>query len=302
MQHCDDIQRLHAMPVKTKSNEIRLIRVFDAPVKTVWEAWSDVDQAVQWWGPRGFTVTNHSKELKTGGHWKYVMHGPDGVDYDNYTTYLEVEPEKKMVYDHGGAEGKKAMFRVTVTFAERDGKTEMDMTMACPTDEAAEQTRKYVKQANGDTCWDRLAEYLWKKTKGEDKFVINRSFPTSIDRMFEIWTDPKQLSKWMAPKGSTCEFIRADIRPGGSSFYSMAIDPNKKMYGKVEYVAIEKPNKLVYKQQFAEEAADQTRVTITWECHGNCSKEERETFANAKAGMTQGWTGSLDKLEEYLSQ
>jgi hypothetical protein len=49
------------------------------------------------------------------------------------------------------------------------------------------------------------------------------------------------------------------------------------------------------------ESPDQTRVSITWEPYGPTTREELETFINAKAGMTQGWTGSFDKLEEYLA-
>lgn len=52
------------MAVKSKSNELRITRVYDAPIQLVWDAWTDPAQAAQWWGPRGFTITTHSKELK----------------------------------------------------------------------------------------------------------------------------------------------------------------------------------------------------------------------------------------------
>src|ERR1700743_3172540 len=117
------------MAVKNSSNEIKISRIYDAPVKAVWEAWTDPEQVAKWWGPRGFTLTHHSKDLKPGGHWKYTMHGPDGRDYPNQTKYFEVEKYKKLVYDHGGNEHQAPLFRVTVLFAEIKGKTKMDMTM-----------------------------------------------------------------------------------------------------------------------------------------------------------------------------
>ena len=83
------------MTKPTSSNEIRLTRVYDAPVSAVWDAWTDPEQVAQWWGPRGFTITTHSKDLRVGGHWRYTMHGPDGVDYPNVTTYFVVEPRAK---------------------------------------------------------------------------------------------------------------------------------------------------------------------------------------------------------------
>ncbi len=51
-----------------------------------------------------------------------------------------------------------------------------------------------------------------------------------------------------------------------------------------------------------DEGNNQTRVTITWDIYGDSTPIEIETFINARGGMTQGWTGSFDKLEEYLLQ
>jgi uncharacterized protein YndB with AHSA1/START domain len=315
------------MPAKNKSSEIRITRIYDAPVQTVWDAWTDPEQAAQWWGPRGFTLTTHSKDLRPGGSWVYTMHGPDGVDYPNKAIYHEVEKYSKLMYDHGANDDRPPLFRVTVFFSEIGGKTKMDMSMALPTPEAAEETRKFIKKAGGDSTWDRLAEYLEKESSGKDKFVINRSFDVSIETMFEMWTNPKHFSQWLPPTGFNMEFIRADIRPGGSSFYSMTGNGGTKMFGRAEYLAIEKPDRVVYTQQFCdenekisrhpmaptwpetmlttvkltEEGPDRTRVTVTWDVHGAATREEIETFAKARGGMTQGWTGSFDKLEDYLA-
>lgn len=197
------------MPVTSKSNELKLTRLYDAPIEAVWDAWTDPEQVAQWWGPRGFTLTTHSKDLRPGGTWKYTMHGPDGVDYPNITRYLEVEQHKKLVYDHGANEEREALFRVTVLFSESNGKTKMDMTMSLPTPEAAEETRKFVKEAGGYATWDRLAEYLEKESSGKDQFVVNRSCDASIDTIFDMWTDPEHISQWLPPVGFSMEFIRA---------------------------------------------------------------------------------------------
>src|SRR4051812_42944305 len=161
------------MIAKCKPNEIRLTRVYDAPVQAVWDAWTDPEQAAQWWGPRGFTLTTHSKDLRAGGSWHYTMHGPDGADYPNKAQYLQVEKHAKLVYDHGGNDDRPPLFRVTVLFSEiKRGKTQMDMTMALPTPEAAAETRKFIKKAGGDATWDRLAEYLENQSSGNENFVI----------------------------------------------------------------------------------------------------------------------------------
>src|SRR5215510_7884765 len=110
----------------TKPNEIQITRSYNAPLKAVWDAWVDPAQAAHWWGPRGFTITTHSKDLRPGGSWVYTMHGPDGTDYPNITQYLEVEKHSRLVYDHGGNADRPPLFRVTVQFSEAAGKTKMD--------------------------------------------------------------------------------------------------------------------------------------------------------------------------------
>jgi len=123
------------------------------------------------------------------------------------------------------------------------------------------------------------------------------------------------------------EFIRSDIRPGGSTFYFMTGSGDMKMYGRAEYLEIEKPDRLVYTQQFCDEnervvrhpmaptwpetmlttvqltaeGQSRTRVTVTWEPHGAATREELETFIKARGGMTLGWNGSFDKLDAYVS-
>lgn len=313
------------MPGKNKPNELYLTRVYDAPVKAVWDAWTDPEQVAKWWGPRGFTITHKSKDLKPGGHWSYTMHGPDGTDWPNKTIYYEVEKYKKLVYDHGGSDDRPPLFRVTVLFSESKGKTTMDFTMAFASEQAAIECAKFIKQAGGNGTWDRLAEYLEEQSTGKAIFVVNRSFSCDIETMYDMWTDPKHFSQWLAPTGMSMKFIRADIKPGGSSFYYMEGN-NIKMYGRAEYLKLDRPHGLVYIQQFADEnekpsrhpfapnfpasmkttvefAAEDmgtTRVTVTWEPHGQVSKAEMDTFLQMRAGMTQGWTGSFDKLEEML--
>jgi len=313
------------MTTQAKPNELKITRVYDAPVRLVWEAWTDPEQVAQWWGPRGFSLTTHDKDLRPGGHWTYTMHGPDGTKYENKTLYHEVEECAKLVYDHGGNDDRPPLFRVTVLFREAEGKTTMDMTMALATPEAAEEIKARIRQFGGNTTWDRLAEHLEARSTGREKFVINRTFEAPREVVFAMWTDPAHVAKWMPPQGFTMEFLNVDIRPGGRSFYRMT-NGQISMYGGAEYLETRPPERFVYTQQFrdehgavarhpmaptwpetmlttvefAEEGPDATRITLTWEPYGAATDEEIATFANARGGMTGGWTGSFDKLEEFL--
>lgn len=315
------------MAAKNKPNELYITRVYNAPVKLVWEAFTDPKHSAHWWGPRGFTITSYHKELRPGGTWKYTMHGPDGTDYPNLATYHEVEPYARLVYDHGATETTPPLFRVTVTFAEKNGRTTMDMTMALATPEAANEIKKFVKMVGGNSTWDRFAEYLDKHTCGKDRFVINRCFVAPIDKLFKMWTDPEHVARWLPPVGFNMKYLRADIRPGSSSFYSMTSkDGAMTMYGRSNYIEIKAPDRIVYTQEFCDEKenisrhpgaptwpesmlttitfvaenANETRVTVEWEPHAKATAEEIACFVKERGGMTQGWTGSFNKLDELL--
>lgn len=316
------------MAAKKPSSELKITRIYEAPVKTVWNAFTEPAQVAQWWGPRGFTLTTHSKDLKNGGHWHYTMHGPDGTDYPNKTVYHEVEPYRRLLYDHGANDNQPPLFRVDVIFTELSkNRTQMDMRMILATPEIAEQTKQFIKKAGGNSTWDRLAEYLETSGGGNENFVINRSFEAPIDVVFDMWTQPEHFSKWLGPVGVNMNFIRADIRPGGTSFWSMSDGKDLKMFGHIHYQEIVRPNRIVYTQQFTDENENisrhpmaptwpetmhttvelhsegegETRVTVTWRPEGHITAAELEAFVKEKVGMTQGWSGSFDKLEELLS-
>src|SRR5262245_65569471 len=92
---------MDAMAANTKSSadrEIVTTRLVDAPPDRVFDAWTDPEQIVQWWGPRGFTTTTSTMEARPGGVWRFVMHGPDGRDYQNKITYFEVVRPERLVY------------------------------------------------------------------------------------------------------------------------------------------------------------------------------------------------------------
>jgi uncharacterized protein YndB with AHSA1/START domain len=314
------------MSAKKISNEITITRIYDAPVSLVWDAWTDPKKVEKWWGPRGFSLTTHGKDLRPGGFWSYTMHGPDGANYENKTLYHEVEQLKRLVYDHGGNDDRPPLFRVTVNFSEEKGRTKMEMSMRFSTAEIAEQMSQFIKKAGGESTWDRLAEYLCEEETGKEKFFINRSFNVSIERMFDMWTNPEHLSKWLAPTGFTMKFMRSEIQEGASTFYYMGNAEGVGLYGRAEYLKVSRPHQLLYTQQFCdenekisrhpmapiwpetmltkitftEEGAGRTRVTIEWEAFGDATREEVDAFKKERGGMTQGWTGSFDKLEIYL--
>lgn len=313
------------MAPKRKSNELKISRVYDAPVQAVWDAWTDPDQVKQWWGPRGFTLTTHSKDLRPGGSWVYTMHGPDGTDYPNITYYHEVRECEALVYDHGATKDTPPLFRVSVTFEAIGEKTAMEMTMTLETPEAAEQTRKFVKKAGGESTWDRLAEYLASEATGKEFFVINRTLESPMAQVQKMWTDPKHLVQWLPPEGMQMEHRKGSIEPGGV-FFARMYNEAAEVHFRFEYKEIT-PTRIVYAQQFCDangnvsrhpfapvfpetllttvtftpETDESTRITLTMEATGEVTPNEFEEFIRERSGMTKGWTGSFDKLENLLT-
>ena len=141
----------------TADREITATRVLDAPRARVWEAWTDPKHVAQWWGPNGFTNTIHKMEVRKGGSWEFVMHGPDGTDYKNHSIFDEVVEPELIVYSHLSG----PVFRATVRFAEDHGKTVVTMRMVFDTAAQREQVAKKFGAVEGQQqTLDRMKAYV----------------------------------------------------------------------------------------------------------------------------------------------
>src|SRR5438093_63843 len=121
-----------------------LTRVFDAPRELVFEAWTDPEHLSEWWGPNGFTTTIREMSVKPGGRWRYVMHGPDGTDYDDRIVYEEVVRPERLAYLHGSdVDDDPERFHVTVTFQDEGGETRVTMRAVLPTVAAFARAKEF---------------------------------------------------------------------------------------------------------------------------------------------------------------
>ena len=139
-------------------------RIFEAPRELVFKAWTDPKHLIHWWGPKGFTNTIHEIDIRPGGVWRFIMHGPDGVDYHNRMVFTEIVRPERIAYDHGRDEpGNPTDFQMKVDFAEQAGKTKLTMRM---TFKSAAERDKVVKEfgaiQGANQTLDRLAEQLKK--------------------------------------------------------------------------------------------------------------------------------------------
>ena len=159
------LERKNNPAVETADREIVITRVFDAPRERVFNAMIDPKQVVQWWGPKGFTTTIEKMDVRPGGVWKHVMHGPDGTDYPNKSVFIEIVKPERIVYSHGGGKkgGPAAQFQATWTFEALGAKTKLTLQMVFPSAAARDQVvKQYNAIEGGNQTLDRLAGHLAK--------------------------------------------------------------------------------------------------------------------------------------------
>jgi len=138
------------------------MRAFDAPRDLVFSAWTDPKHLAQWWGPNGFTTTTSAFDFRPGGVWRYVMHGPDGRDYQSRITFEEIVRPERIVYRlHGGDDVEPVRFTQTVLFEDIGGKTRLTMRSDFPSAEERDRVIKDYGAAQGLVqTMTRLVEFV----------------------------------------------------------------------------------------------------------------------------------------------
>ena len=145
------------------------LRILDAPRELVFKMWTDPQHIVHWWGPNGFTLTIDQMDVRPGGIWQFVMHGPNGVDYPNKIVYVEVVEPERLVYTHTGG----VLFHSTVTFAEEGNQTRLTMLMLF--DSAAERDRIEKQFGAVEGLKQTLGRLEGQLAKTEEKVETKKS-------------------------------------------------------------------------------------------------------------------------------
>ena len=123
-------------------------RLVNAPRELVWSVWTDPKHLSQWWGPDGFRTTTSAFDFKAGGVWRFVMHGPDGRDYENRVTFDEIVKPERIAYHHGGGDDvEPVQFRTIVTFDDLGGKTRVTLRGTFP---SAEERARVIREYGAD--------------------------------------------------------------------------------------------------------------------------------------------------------
>ena len=151
------------------SREITITRVFDAPRELIWKAWTEPEEFMRWWGPKGFTSPACKIDLRVGGVYLACMRSPEGQDFWSTGTYREIVVPERIVYTDSFADAEGNVvpathygmgadipleLLVTVTLEPYEGKTKLTLRHAgLPAGEMSDLT-----SAGWNESFDKLAE------------------------------------------------------------------------------------------------------------------------------------------------
>jgi uncharacterized protein YndB with AHSA1/START domain len=295
--------------------EIVISRILNAPRELVWQAMTDPQHVVHWWGPRGFSTTIEEMDFRVGGVWKHVMHGPDGADYPNKSVFTKIVKPECIAYSHGGHKegGPGAQFESTWTFdALDDSKTKVTIRMLFP---SAEERERVVKEfgavEGGEQTLERLSEHLPRMAEASPPaadamtLVVTRMFSAPAERVFDAWLDPASVCHWLfaTPDG---EMRRVEIEPRVGGKLVIVEKRGETLADHVgTYEVIDRPRRLVF--SYAYQGGKSSCVTIEIEpLAGGCKltlthKLDPEWAAYVDKAR-EGWTMVLEGLAAALPE
>ncbi len=316
------------------NREIVLTRVLEAPRELVFRAWAESAHVGHWWGPAGFRTTTYEMDVRPGGVWRFVMHGPDGRDYKNKIVFNEVVNNERLAYTHSDEDDKPNQFEAVVTFEEEGNGARTKLTLRSifrTTPERDRLVREYGAIDGGKQMLERLAHYLSKLEHSpapspKESFVLTRVIDAPPDSVFKAWTDPERLKRWWGPSGCEVGTCKVDLRPGGSFLYSMRMPNAPEMWGKFVYQEITPPERLVFVSSFADSHGNVMRhpFNATWPMETlntvtfaeefgktrltllavpiHATPQELKSFGEGKVYLEKGLAGTFDQLAEYLGK
>lgn len=200
----------------TADREIVTTRTYDAPRALVFSAWTSAEHLAAWWGPDGFSITTLDFVFDVGGVWRFIMHGPDGTDWQNRVVYESIVWGERIAYAHGDWSDGPPLFKNTITFQDEGAGTKVTMRAVFPTAAARDfvvRERKAVE--GGKQTLARLAGHVAAE-KEKPRFQTSRVFDAPRRLVFAAWSTAENMKQWFAPDGFTMEECVHEFRPGGT--------------------------------------------------------------------------------------
>ena len=134
-------------------------RSFSAPIKLVWEAWTQPEHIAQWWGPKGMDTKIVEHDFREGGAWKYVMLMPNGNEFTSEGVYsVIVELEK--IFSSAEFKPMTTGVEIQALFEENGDKTNFTFNCVHPTEEYCKQQEQMGFYNGWGSVFNGLEEHL----------------------------------------------------------------------------------------------------------------------------------------------
>jgi uncharacterized protein YndB with AHSA1/START domain len=144
-----------------EARSIVIERLIGAPRELVFSAFTTAEHLAHWWGPTGFSITTFAFEFRVGGVWRFVMHGPDGRDFQNRLVFEAIEPPARIVSRHGGDALEFATHETRITLEPEGDKTRLTWRLVFASIAERDRiAREYGAVEGGQQTVGRLADYV----------------------------------------------------------------------------------------------------------------------------------------------
>jgi uncharacterized protein YndB with AHSA1/START domain len=147
-------------------------------------------------------------------------------------------------------------------------------------------------------------------------FTLIAEFDAGVERVWQVWEDPRQLERWWGPPNYPATFDRFDFQPGGKADYYMTTPEGEKPRGWWKFTAIQAPNRLEFDDGFADEKGDPvdsmgiTHATVTLEDAGGRTRmtilstfeSEEQMEQMVQMGMEEGMREAAGQIDAVLAE
>jgi uncharacterized protein YndB with AHSA1/START domain len=128
----------HTSAERKSDREVVVRRIFDAPARLVFEAWTRPELFRQWWVPKsiGLVLLSLEQDVRVGGGYRLVFDLGDSKTTAFFGKYIEVKPPSRLSWTNEESDDGAV---TTVTFEEKHGQTHLTFSELYPTKEALDR-------------------------------------------------------------------------------------------------------------------------------------------------------------------
>jgi uncharacterized protein YndB with AHSA1/START domain len=289
---------------------LEIVRIFDAPRKLVYTAWTTPEHLAKWSAPEGFTIPEATTNFQKGGTYYAHMRSPAGEDHRVQGKYLEIVEGKRIVMTHAGLNGACNIgpeTTITVTFEDLGDKTRMTFVQ----EGFASAASRDGHEQGWNSCFNLLAVLLERLRPGRE-IIITRLLNAPRALVFAAFKDPDHITNWWGPNGFSTTTYEMDFRPGGLWLFTMHGPDGTDYPNRVRYTEIREPEFVAYDHDGGEggDPAHAFKGSWTFDAEGRKTRVTMRLVAAtpeqraymAQFGAVEGGNQTLARLESYLTQ